>query len=138
MTERYEDMIGMERPVSRRAKMSPINRAAQFAPFAALTGYDAAIRETGRLTEQRRELDENEKEQLNRQLQFLAGHLGNRPRIAVTYFCPDARKTGGAYVTFTGLLEKIDPYRGCLSFSDGTQILIEDICQILDGSCVDI
>ena len=137
MTGRYDDIMHLSRPQSRRAKMTLQNRAAQFAPFAALTGYDAAIRETGRLTDQRRELDENEKARINGQLQFLAAHVGSRPWIAVTYFSPDERKTGGAYVTFTGALEKIDPYRACLSFEDGTQIFIGDIWQITEAPCVD-
>lgn len=123
----YEDIIHLERPPSRRAKMSALNRAAQFAPFAALTGYDATVRETGRLTEKRVELDENEKAILNGKLRFLAEHLGEKPAIRVIFFQPDRRKEGGAYLTLTGRFRKIDPYSASLCFEDGTAIPIEDI-----------
>ena len=138
MTGRYDDMIFMERPPSRRARMSPVNRAAQFAPFAALNGHEAAIRESGRLTECKRELEENEKERLNRQICLLASRMEEKPEIAVTYFQPDGRKAGGEYYTFRGVLRKIDPYQACLCFTDGTQIGIEEICSIVDTSVVDI
>ena len=126
----YADIIHLSRPVSRRAKMTPLNRAAQFAPFAALTGYDAAIRETGRLTRNRGELDENEKAILNSQLRFLADRAGENTEITVTYFEPDERKDGGDYVTHTGIFRKIDPYLRAVCFTDGTVIGIEEIFAI--------
>lgn len=134
----YEDIIYLSRPVSRRAKMTALNRAAQFAPFAALTGYDAAIRETGRQTQSRRELDENEKELVNGYLRFLAAHSGENPKITVTYFEADERKEGGCYREHTGLFRKIDPYLGTLCFEDGIAVLIEEIYGISMGGSVDI
>lgn len=133
----YDDIICLNRPQSRRAKMSAINRAAQFAPFAALNGHEAAIRETGRQTDCRKELDENEIDQLNRALCFLAGSLDNRPRITVTYFVPDEIKEGGAYELFTGRLKRIDSYEHCLCFENGKKINIADICKIEEEICVD-
>lgn len=137
MTNPYEDIIHLSRPESRRAKMTLLNRAAQFAPFAALTGHDAVIRETGRLTQNRKTLDENEKARLNQILCILASRVKEKPEITVTYFQPDDRKSGGAYLTFTGALQKIDPYETCLCFTDGTQIGIEEIIAIEDGFCID-
>ena len=134
----YEDIIHLSRPVSRRAKMTALNRAAQFAPFAALTVYDAAIRETGRLTQRRRELDENEKERVNGYLRFLAAHSKENLKITVTYFEADERKEGGSYRAHTGLFRKIDPYLGTLCFEDGTAVLIEEIYGISMGESVDI
>ena len=130
MTERYDDMLYMARPQSRRARMSSINRAAQFAPFAALNGHEAAILESGRLTDCKRELDENEKARLNRKLCALADCLDRHPEITVTYFLPDGRKQGGSYERFCGRLEKIQLLTGVLQFEDGTGIPIEDICGI--------
>ena len=137
MTHPYGDIIHLSRPQSRRAKMSGINRAAQFAPFAALTGYEASIQESGRLTGCRKELDEDEKARLNGILCALAEKLERRPVITVTRFVPDIRKDGGAYECFTGCLKKIHVLTGCLEFEDATQIPIEGICQIQEGDCVD-
>ena len=138
MTGPYDDIIRLSRPKSRRAKMSAINRAAQFAPFAALSGHEAAIQETGRLTGYRKELDENEKALLNRTLCELAGCIETRPRITVTYFVPDWAKDGGSYETFTGRLKKIDAYGCCLCFEENRKIDFVDICKIQAGICVDI
>ena len=135
--ESYEDIIHLSRPKSRRAKMTPANRAAQFAPFAALTGYEASIRETGRLTQPRVELTEGEKAELNRRLCFLLAHLHEQPEITVTYFLPDARKEGGSYPRYTGRLKKIDPYRGCVCFADGKTIPTEEIIGINSSFFID-
>lgn len=133
MTGPYDDMLYMERPHSRRAKMSAINRAAQFAPFAALNGHEAAILESGRLTDHKRELDETEKACLNRKLCALAASLDAHPEVTVTYFLPDERKQGGSYESFCGRLVKIQLLLGILQFEDGTRIPIEDISEIREG-----
>lgn len=130
MINPYEDIIHLDRPQSRRAKMSSISRAAQFAPFAALTGYDAAIQETGRLTESRAELDENEKAMINEKLRFLTEYQGEKPQISVKCFQSDMRKEGGAYLTLTGRFRRVDPYQGALCFEDGTSVSIEDIYEL--------
>ena len=105
----YEDIVNLPHPVSRyHVPMPLIQRAAQFAPFAALTGYDEAIEETGRQTDDRVTLSESEITILNRKLQILEQILDRRPEVTITYFVPDLRKKGGAYHTVSGSLEKID------------------------------
>ena len=126
-THKYDDIIDLPRPVSsRRARMSNYDRAAQFSPFAALTGFDAAIEETARLTDQRIELDEEEKRQLNGVLQELRCRLPEQPEIIVTYFTYDERKAGGAYVTVQGRVRKIDGYSSGLLLTDGRVIPIRE------------
>lgn len=127
----YDDILYCARPASRRARMTPGNRAAQFAPFAALTGYDEAVAETARLTDRRRELDDSEKERLNAMLLSLAERIEERPEVEVTWFVPDARKDGGAYVTGTGRLKKIDTTQGCLCFTDGRVIAFSQLYGLL-------
>ena len=125
---RYDDMLDMPRPISAlHPPMSRRDRAAQFAPFAALTGLGAAINETARQTERRIELGENALEELNDKLRVLQDRLGERPEVAVTFFCPDGQKPGGAYVTAAGVLRRIDGLRQKLCLEDGTEIPFEQI-----------
>ena len=134
MTHRYDDILNTPWPQpGKRARMSVEDRAAQFAPFAALTGYGAALQETARLTEQRAELTESEKADLDRRLQLLSDHLAAHPEITVTYFRPDERKDGGAYVTVTDIVKKIDPYERILVLQSGLCIAIDLICA-MDGA----
>lgn len=105
-------------------------RAAQFAPFAALTGHDTAIKETARLTQQRITLDEYMAEAVNNQLRIILEKLEDQPRIAVTYFQPDPKKDGGSYVTVTGTAVKIDQYKRLMIMNDGTVIPIPEIISI--------
>lgn len=131
MSEPYDDIINLPHHVSTtRPQMSRENRAAQFSPFAALTGYDTAIRETARLTDARIELDENAIAVLDMKLRMLADEMKQRREVEVTYFQPDEKKEGGAYVTATGVLKKIDDYARVLVFMDGRRIAIEDILEI--------
>ena len=126
----YEDIIHLPHYVSkRRAQMALRDRAAQFAPFAALTGHDAAVQETARLTENKIELDENEFALLDQKLRYLEAQQ-MQPIIAVTYFVPDQRKSGGAYVEVQGRMKQIDRYHHCLRMEDETMIPIEDILKI--------
>ena len=128
---KYDDIIGMPRPVSeKRAKMSNYDRAAQFSPFAALTGYDGVIRETGRLTDAKIELSEDGKVMLDRKLRLLREHLGQKPAVNLTVFKPDERKIGGAYVQYEGRVLKIDPYRETIVLEDGREISIDSIFEI--------
>ena len=99
-----------------------LDRAAQFAPFAALTGHEAAIKETARLTEAEIELDEDSKELLDIRLRQLQEHLAEHPEVSVTYFRPDEKKAGGVYETVTGKVKKVDEYVGELVFTDGRRI----------------
>lgn len=127
----YNDILHLPHHVSQKRKqMSQHDRAAQFAPFAALTGYDAAVEETARSTGQRVELDENEKQLLNSKLQIIEERLGENFQVSITYFIPDKRKPGGAYRTETGVVKKIHPTEQLLQMSSGTTILINDILAI--------
>ena len=127
----YDDILYRSRPVSTtHPPMSQADRAAQFSPFAALTGYEAAVRETARLTQGRMTLSEEEKESINRVLLYLQDHLSEQPPVLVTYFLPDQKKDGGAYLTLRGTLRRIAPLERQLLLTDGTQIPIDDITQL--------
>ncbi len=131
--DRYEDIINLPHPVSRRhPPMSREARAAQFAPFAALTGYDAAVRETARLTDQAVELNEEEISLLNRKLAYLRDHAEDERfhTVTITYFCPDERKSGGAYVRAEGSILSIDETAGIVELTDHTRIHMEAILAI--------
>lgn len=126
---RYDDIINLPHPTSvNHPRMSLYDRAAQFSPFAALTGHDAAIKETARLTEQKIELSEDMISRLNEKLQIVADHL--ETEVTITYFVPDERKSGGAYVSHTGMVRRIDDYEHTLIMTDKTVIPIEQICEI--------
>lgn len=136
MTGPYDDIIHLPRHVSTaRPQMPAANRAAQFSPFAALTGYDAAIQETGRLTDTRIELDEDAKVALDLKLRMLAEACTEHPAIAVLYFLPDEEKEGGAYVTAFGAAKKIDDYEGAIVLMSGKKISIDDILSIESEYC---
>ena len=132
-SNQYDDIINLPHHVSTvHAHMSLHDRAAQFLPFAALTGYEDAIKETGRLTKERISLSESEIESLNERLHILSGEQHSQPKISVTYFVPDEKKEGGAYETVEGYVKRIDEYRRVLIMADGLQISMEDIIE-LDG-----
>lgn len=131
MTKKYDDIIDLPHHVSKtRPQMAVIDRAAQFSPFAALTGHNAAIEETARLTEERVELDEYIKEALNAKLQIIADQLKEYPEIAITYFKPDEKKNGGAYITANGTVKKIDEYERVVIMTDEIKIPIDEIIGI--------
>ena len=131
MCEKYEDIIHLSRPVStRHLPMSHYDRAAQFAPFAALTGYDAVIAETARLTDGEMFLDVGAEAELDGKLREIREQLHQHPRVTVTYFRPDSRKQGGAYVTVSGQVKKIDEYAQTLVLTDNTAIDLQKICKI--------
>lgn len=127
----YDDIIHLPHHVSKtRPQMSMQDRAAQFSPFAALTGYDAAILETGRLTEDKLELGEETQAILDRKQRYLAEIIDTKPEITVTYFVPDEKKSGGAYSTVTGFLKRIDEYERVLMLTDGRKIQLDAIFDI--------
>ena len=132
MIERnYDDMINMPCPTSQRhPRMPRADRAAQFAPFAALTGYDAAIDETGRLTDQKIDISEDMREKLDLKQNFLSDIIDEQPEISVTYFVPDKKKSGGAYVTLNGRLKQIDEYEQLIMLTDGKKIPIQEVYSI--------
>lgn len=130
----YDDIIHLPHHVSKtRPQMSMEDRAAQFSPFAALTGYDAAILETGRLTEDKLELGEETQAILDRKQRYLAEIIDTKPEITVTYFVPDEKKSGGAYSTVTGFLKRIDEYERVLMLTDGRKIQLDAIFDIESG-----
>ena len=139
MSGRYDDIIHLPHHVSpRRKQMPPEDRAAQFSPFAALTGYEAAIIETGRLTDSRVELDVDGREILDEKLRTLAAQLGRKPEVTVTYFRPDDRKADGSYRDITGYIRRIDSYEKALVMEDGTEVAFDclyDISWKMQGDC---
>ena len=127
----YDDIIHLPYQGSAvRPHMSARDRAAQFAPFAALTGYEDAVREAARLTDTRAELTEDEQSLLDGKLQKLADCAGSHPKIELTWFQADRKKAGGAYVTTSCRLKKIDDYEGALVLMEGERILIEDLLDV--------
>lgn len=134
-SHRYDDIIDLPHPTSNtHPRMSVRNRAAQFAPFAALTGYEAAIQETARITDEKIELDENQREILDEKLLILKEHLKESPKVMITYFKADEKKEGGAYLTESGMIKKIDLYTHTIVLQDKNEtdekIAIEDILDL--------
>lgn len=128
---KYDDLLYMPHPVSKKHPQMPIlDRAAQFAPFAALTGHSAAIKETARLTDSKIELDEDTRMQLDMKQQILLEMTAKQPEIIVTYFKKDPRKSGGSYLTVTGNLKKIDSYTHEFVMNNNRRIPIDDIIAI--------
>lgn len=128
---RYDDIIHLPHHVSStRAHMPMLDRAAQFMPFRALTGYEDAVWETARPTDDKIELTEDEQVLVDAKLQRLADNIARQPQISVTYFQPDEKKSGGAYVTAIGQPKKLDDITGTLILMGGEQILIENILDI--------
>ena len=131
MSGKYDDILNLPHPTSAKHPRMPISdRAAIFSPFAALTGHGDAIQETARLTEQKMELDEDAKAELDRRQAVLLEHIKEQPEITVTWFQPDERKDGGAYLTTTGRLKKIDQVERRLFLLDGTKIPLDDVAWI--------
>ena len=128
MSGPYDDIISLPHPPAKRHPRMPIrDRAAIFSPFAALSGHGAAIAETARLTEQKIELDEDTKAELDRRQAVLLEHMDERPELTVTWFQRDEKKDGGAYLTTTGRLKKLRELERSLVLTDGTEIPLEDV-----------
>ena len=128
---KYDDIINLPHHVSKKhSQMSQEARAAQFAPFAALTGYDDAVKETARLTDDRIELDEEMKAIINDKLNVLEEHILEKPHATFTYFVPDIKKTGGSYNTITGNVRQIDLINNIIILTNKKKINIRDIIGI--------
>lgn len=127
---RYDDIINLKRPVSKRTQMTLEQRSAQFAPFSSLTGYEGQVKETARITNAKIEIDEELKSVLNFQLQIIQEKVSNKPKISIKYFVPDLRKDGGAYNTITGYVRKIDEYKKVIILENNIEIPISEIVEI--------
>ena len=128
---RYDDIINLPHHVSpTHQRMSMHDRASQFAPFAALVGYDDAVAETARLTETRPELDEQEQRAINERLAYIADHINEHPEVRIKYFLPDKRKNGGAIVEVSGAVKKISATDGTIVMADGSFVSIKDVIDI--------
>ena len=128
MNNRYDEIMELPHHVSKtRPQMPMSDRAAQFAPFAALTGYGSAIKETGRLTDERIELDEEALTALDRKYQLLMDTLDDAPEVTIIYFQPDERKAGGQYVSATGTVKKVDTFGRRILLQDGTRIPLDSV-----------
>ncbi len=128
---KYDDMLSMPHHVSsKHPRMSLHDRAAQFSPFAALTGYQSVLGETARLTDRRIELSEDERAALDERLRLVSESMDDGPVVSFTYFVPDQKKDGGVYVTAAGIVKKIDEFEKTIILKDGTRIPIGEILSI--------
>ena len=128
---RYDDIINLPHHISpTRQRMSMHDRAAQFAPFAALVGYDEAVAETARRTELRPELDEQEQRATNERLAYIAEHIDEHPEVRIRYFVPDERKSGGAIVEVSGKTYRISDADTTITLADGCKIRLSDIVDL--------
>lgn len=131
VSHKYDDIINLPHHVSKKhPQMSLHDRAAQFSPFAALTGHKAAINETARLTDEKQILSEDVIAKLNEQLNLIKENISSNPIVTITYFVPDDRKSGGAYISHTGVVKKIDEYNHTVILTDKTVIPIEQISEM--------
>ncbi|MBQ4511847.1 MAG: hypothetical protein II969_02565 [Anaerolineaceae bacterium] len=131
----YNDILNLPRPEPKRhLRMSLSDRAAQFSPFAALTGYSGVIDEAGRVTEEKIYLDDREKDRINRRLTKLQTQISSRPKVKITVYAPDAKKKGGSYPIYQGRLEKIDTYERLLILTNGSKVKFDDIIRIETGN----
>ena len=130
ISHKYDDIINLPHHVSKKhPQMSLHDRAAQFSPFAALTGHKAAINETARLTDEKQILSEDVIAKLNEQLNLIKENIGTNQTVTITYFVPDDKKSGGAYISHTGVVKKIDEYNHTVILTDKTVIPIEQISE---------
>lgn len=130
-SRKYDDILYLPHPTSKNhPRMSLMDRAAQFSPFAALTGYEAAVKETARLTDRRIELDEYEKAELDGKLQRLKEPLANEEEVTITYFVPDEKKEGGSYATVIGYVKTVDDYKRQVILKDGSRIPLDEIIDV--------
>lgn len=127
---KYNDIINLSRPISKRPKMTLEQRSAQFAPFAALTGYDEKIKETSRLTNERIEIDDELKSALDIKLQLIREEISNKPKITINYFVPDLKKNGGNYKIVTDNVKRIDEYKKMIILENEIEIPISEIIDI--------
>lgn len=132
MADNYEDIINLPHHISKKHRPMPREaRAAQFAPFAALTGYESDVNEAARYTGKRRELGEYETERLNRRINEIRDGIHGNTEVIITYFKPDEKKAGGEYLNIGGRVRKIDDYGRTLTLTSGALIPLDDISEIV-------
>lgn len=131
MSDKYDDMIDLQRPVYDDLPPMPLSdRAAQFSPFAAVVGYGDAVEETARFTDSRIVLQEDKVYELNKSLEDIRNRLDEHPVVELTYFVPDKLKAGGKYNEYRGIIKKVDDHEGTIIFEDGVRVPIDDIVSI--------
>ena len=131
-SDKYDDIINLPHHISKKhPRMSLESRSAQFAPFAALNGYDELIKETARLTNEKIEISEELKAVLNEKLLSIKEQIHTKPNVTVTYFIPDSKKSGGEYVTVTGKIIKIDEYKQRIILDSKIEIPISEVIEII-------
>lgn len=126
----YDDIINLNRPVSKYKHMTIEERSAQFAPFAALVGYDNAVKETARLTENKIELNDEQQDMLNFKLRYLYDNINNKNEVTITHFVKDNKKVGGKYINTTGIIKQIDPVQENIKLNNNVIIYMNDIINI--------
>ena len=137
MTNDYDDIINQPHyEPKHHPRMSMWNRAAQFAPFAALTGYDTAIQESNRVTDDWIHLEESGNEELNRKMELILSKLSEQPHVTIEYFVPDEHKEGGSYQSYTGNIKRIDEYEKTMVMTDGKKIQLKMITNITDNNVI--
>ena len=128
---KYDDIINLPRHISKNHKPMPIsNRAAIFAPFSALTGYNETIIEASRITDRKIEISDEEKEKINDKLQYIKNIITQKPLVSIKYFIHDSKKSGGKYIQINCNIKKIDTIKKIIILTDNTKINIEDIIYI--------
>ena len=126
----YDDIINLNRPISKHKHMTIEERSAQFAPFAALVGYDNALKETARLTENKIELNDEQQDMLNFKLRYLYDNINNKNEVTITHFVKDNKKVGGKYINTTGIIKQIDPVQENIKLNNNVIIYMNDIINI--------
>lgn len=126
----YDDIINLNRPISKHKHMTIEERSAQFAPFAALVGYDNAVKETARLTENKIEMNDEQQDMLNFKLRYLYDNINNKNEVTITHFIKDNKKVGGKYINTTGIIKQIDPVQENIKLSNNVIIYMNDIINI--------
>lgn len=126
----YDDIINLNRPISKHKHMTIEERSAQFAPFAALVGYDNAVKETARLTENKIELNDEQQDMFNFKLRYLYDNINNKNEVTITHFVKDNKKVGGKYINTTGIIKQIDPVQENIKLNNNVIIYMNDIINI--------
>ena len=126
----YDDIINLNRPISKHKHMTIEERSAQFAPFAALVGYDNAVKETARLTENKIEMNDEQQDILNFKLRYLYDNINNKNEVTITHFVKDNKKVGGKYINTTGIIKQIDPVQENIKLNNNVIIYMNDIINI--------